>query len=200
MLPRALVLASASPRRAELLGMLGLVVAVRPAAIDETPRPGERPGDLAERLARAKAAAAALPLPSPSLVIGADTVVVAAGEVLGKPRDDHDARRMIALLSGRTHEVITAVAVRALPEETTACERALSRVTFAPMSEEEIAWYASTGEGRDKAGAYALQGRGAVFVTAIAGSYTNVIGLPLETLYRHLKRFGMLPGPRPSSA
>jgi len=181
--------------------MLGLVVAVRPAAIDETPRPGEPPVDLAERLARAKAAAAAPPLPSPSLVIGADTVVVAGGEVLGKPRDDHDARRMIALLSGRTHEVITAVALRALPEETTACERALSLVTFAPMSEEEIAWYASTGEGSDKAGAYALQGLAGAFVERIEGSVSGVVGLPLAESLELLAWAGFpLPWlPRPPS-
>ncbi len=193
---RALVLVSASSRRGDLLRMLGLDVAIRPATIDETPLPGERPGDLAERLARAKLAAAGA-LPSPGLAIAADTVVVAAGEILGKPRDRDEARRMLHLLAGRLHEVITALAVRPVPEETVACERVVSRVRFAPMSEEEIAWYAGTGEGMDKAGAYALQGIGALFVRSIDGSYTNVIGLPLETLYPYLRRFDLLPSTSP---
>ena len=100
---------------------------------------------------------------------------------------------MIALLAGRTHEVITAVAIRPLPEDTVACVRSISRVTFASMSREEIDWYVASVEGSDKAGAYALQGRAAVFVTAVEGSYTNVIGLPLDALYPHLRRFGLLP-------
>ena len=188
---RPLVLASASPRRADLLRVLGLRFDVLPASLDETPRPGEAPADLAERLARAKAGA--VPAPVPSLVVAADTIVTAAGRILGKPRDPHDAAEMIALLAGRTHEVITAVAVRPLPEETVACVRSISRVTFAPMSREEIDWYVASGEGLDKAGAYALQGRAAVFITAVEGSYTNVIGLPLDALYPHLRRFGILP-------
>ena len=96
---------------------------------------------------------------------------------------------------GRTHEVTTAVALRELPEETITCERTVSSVTFAPMSAEEIDWYVATGEGMDKAGAYALQGIGALFIVSIAGSYTNVIGLPLESLYPHLRRHGLLPLP-----
>jgi septum formation protein len=160
--------------------------------LDESPLPGERPGALAERLARAKAAAVAPP-PSPALVVAADTVVSIGGAVLGKPADAADARRMIRLLAGRTHDVITAVALRALPEERLECERTLSRVTFAPMAAAEVAWYAGTGEGADKAGGYALQGIGALFVRSIEGSYTNVIGLPLEILYPHLRRWGFLP-------
>ncbi len=196
--PRVIVLASASPRRAELLRLLGLEFTVVPTAIDETPRPGETPGDLAERLAREKVQAVSGPLPSPALVVAADTIVVLDGEIFGKPRDRDEAARMVGRLAGRTHEVITAVAVRALPEETVACERALSSVTFALLSAEEIAWYAASGEGWDKAGAYALQGLGAVFVTGIEGSYTNVIGLPLERLYPHLRRYGLLPAPFPA--
>jgi septum formation protein len=193
---RALVLVSASPRRADLLRSLGLDVLIRPAAVDETPRPGERPGDLAERLARAKLAAAGA-VPSPGLAIAADTIVVAEGEVLGKPDDRGEARRMLRLLAGRAHQVITVLAVRAVPEEVVACESVATRVLFAPMSEEEIAWYAGTGEGLDKAGAYALQGIGALFVRSIEGSYTNVIGLPLETLHPYLRRFGLLPSTSP---
>ena len=131
-------------------------------------------------------------------MVAADTVVAVDGVVLGKPAAADEARRMIRLLAGRTHEVITALAVRALPEEVVACDRVLSRVTFAPMSAEEIDWYAATGEGSDKAGGYALQGIGGLFVRAIEGSYTNVIGLPLETLYPHLRRWDLLPRPASS--
>jgi septum formation protein len=189
---RSLVLASASPRRADLLRGLGIAFIVLPAELDETRLDDEDPGAMTERLAQAKAAAALRP-PAPSLVLAADTVVVVDGAVLGKPADRADAVRMLARLAGRTHEVITAIALRAVPEETVAVERALSRVTFAPMTEQEIRWYAGTGEGADKAGAYALQGIGALFVTAIEGSYTNVIGLPLDRLYPHLRRWGIIP-------
>jgi septum formation protein len=188
---RSLVLVSASPRRSDLLRLAGLAFAVRPADVDETPLPGEAPGDLALRLACAKARA--LPVPDrPALAIAADTVVAIDGTTLGKPLDAADARRMLGLLSGRTHQVITAIALRALPEETLVSERALSLVTFVPMSGEEIDWYAATGEGMDKAGAYALQGIGAFFIASIEGSYTNVIGLPLERLHPHLRRFGLI--------
>ena len=190
---RALILVSASPRRVDLLRQAGLRPIVRPADVDETPRPGEGPGDLAERLARLKVGA--LPPPAaPALAIGADTVVAIDGLVLGKPEGRDDARRMLGLLAGRTHEVTTAIALRLFPEESLVSERVTSRVTFAPLSDEEIAWYAATGEGRDKAGAYALQGVGALLVVSVEGSYTNVIGLPLERLYPHLRRHGFLPG------
>ncbi|HKN48304.1 MAG TPA: Maf family protein [Candidatus Polarisedimenticolia bacterium] len=190
--PRAIILASASPRRADLLRLLGLEFSVRPVAIDETPRPGESPDDLVERLARSKAGAITGRFPGPVIVIGADTLVVAGGVILGKPEDRDDAARMLASLAGRTHDVVTAVAVRAVPEEAIACERCVSRVTFAPMTRAEIDWYAGSGEGLDKAGAYALQGRGAMFVTSVEGSYTNVIGLPVDRLYPLLKTFGFL--------
>ena len=188
---RSLILVSASPRRSDLLRLAGLAFTIRPADVDETPLPGESPGDLALRLACAKARALAVP-DRPALAIAADTVVAIDGMTLGKPSDPGDARRMLGLLSGRTHQVITAVALRALPEETLVSERALSLVTFVPMSGEEIDWYAATGEGMDKAGAYALQGIGACFIASIEGSYTNVIGLPLERLHPHLRRFGLI--------
>ena len=172
--------------------MLGLACSVAPVGIDETPRPAEPPADLALRLAREKALAARHP-EGPALVIAADTIVLAGGRILGKPRDASEARRFLWLLSGRTHEVITGLAVRAWPEEELAGETVESRVTFAPLTEEEIDWYAATGEGMDKAGAYALQGIGALFITSVEGSYTNVIGLPLERLYPHLRRWHVLP-------
>jgi len=189
---RPIVLASASPRRSDLLRMIGLEFTVRPADVDETPLPGESPEALAERLARAKATALQ-GLPSPALTLGADTVVAIDAMVLGKPADAVEARAMLRRLSGRTHEVITAIAVRALPEETVDCASAISRVRFAALSDREIDWYADSGEGLDKAGAYALQGKGSLFVEAIDGSYTNVIGLPMETLYRILRRHGLGP-------
>ncbi len=191
---RSVFLISASPRRAELLRLAGFEFAVLPVEVDETPAPGELPYALAERLARAKVLAHEATA-APALAIAADTVVAVTDAVLGKPRDREDARRMLRLLSGRTHEVTTAVALRALPEERIALERAVSRVTFAPMSAQEIDWYVATGEGMDKAGAYALQGIGALFIESIAGSYTNVIGLPLERLYPHFRRHGLLPFP-----
>lgn len=189
---RELILASASPRRLDLLRNLGLDVVVRPTDVDETPHPGEVPEALARRLARAKAVA--LPAPAhPALVIAADTLVVVDDRILGKPQDDAEARRFVGLLAGRTHEVITAVAVRACPEESLQIGALVSRVTFAPLSPAAVAWYVGTGEGRDKAGAYALQGIGSLFIDRVDGSYTNVIGLPLDWLRPHLARYGFLP-------
>ena len=188
---RAFLLASASPRRSELLAMIGVRFRAVPVVIDETPRPGEAPRPLAARLAREKALA--VPTPGePALILGADTLVVIDRAILGKPADEEEARRFVGLLAGRTHDVVTAFALRACPEDSVAVETVTSRVTFAPMSEQEIAWYAATGEGRDKAGAYALQGIGALFVRAVEGSYTNVIGLPLDRLYPHLVRWGLI--------
>lgn len=189
---RRIILASASPRRADLLAGLGLAYDIAPVDLDESPLPAEPPADLALRLARAKALAAA-PLARPALVIAADTIVVAGQSVLGKPRDAAQARRFLALLAGQTHVVITGLAVRAWPEETLSGETIESRVTFAPMSEPQIDWYVKTGEGMDKAGAYALQGIGALFIASVEGSYTNVIGLPLDRLYPHLRRWHLLP-------
>jgi nucleoside triphosphate pyrophosphatase len=192
--PRRLVLASASPRRAELLSLLGLRFEVVPADVDESPRPGEDPADLAERLARDKALAVT-PSGGPCLVVAADTIVVLDGALLGKPRDREEAALFVARLAGRTHEVMTGLAVRPLPGATLVSEVVRSRVTFAPMRPQEIDWYARSGEGLDKAGAYALQGIGAVFVRSVEGSYTNVIGLPMERLYPSLVRFGILDVP-----
>jgi septum formation protein len=175
-----LVLASASPRRRELLGQLGLQFDVSPADLDETVRVGEAPRTYVERLALEKAQAVALKHPG-SLALAADTSVVVDQEILGKPGDEAEAgRAMLRRLSGRSHAVLTGVAVagpllRSLVVETW--------VEFRPLSDAEVEWYVGTGEGRDKAGGYAMQGKAGAFITAIRGSSSSVIGLPLaETM------------------
>ena len=182
-----IVLASASPRRAELLTAAGFTFEIAPAAIDETPRPAEAPGDYALRVAREKGAAAWRLHPD-SAILAADTVVVAAGAILGKPADDRDAARMLAMLSGSTHRVQTAVVLRVNGRETSCVEA--TEVRFKPLSAEEIAWYVSTGEPDGKAGAYAIQGRAARFIERIEGSWSNVVGLPVATVYAMLKAAG----------
>jgi septum formation protein len=186
-----LVLASASPRRRELLEGLGLRFSIRAADVDETPLPGEAPDAYVLRLAREKARAAARP---GELVLAADTTVTLAGEILGKPEDDADAARMLRLLSGREHEVLTGVAVLDATETgdgrlSSAVDRSLVRM--APLSAEEIAWYVATGEPGDKAGAYAIQGLGSLFVEAITGTWSNVVGLPVPTVYRLFAELGL---------
>jgi septum formation protein len=152
---------------------------VRPVDLDESPLPGEAPRDYVLRLAVEKAAAA-----SGELVLAADTTVVVDGEILGKPRDDDDARRMLRLLSGREHSVLTGIALGK------AAEVDETLVRFAPLSEAEIDWYVATGEPRDKAGAYAIQGLGSLFVESVEGSYSNVVGLPIPRMYRLFARLG----------
>lgn len=185
-----LVLASGSPRRRELLEGLGLRFTVRASAIDETPLPGEEPGAYVLRLAREKARAAGRP---GELVLAADTTVIIHGEILGKPQDEADAARMLRLLSGHEHEVLTGVAVLDLEETGAgrlAAEVDRTVVRMAPLAAEEIAWYVATGEPRDKAGAYAIQGLGALFVEAVSGNYSNVVGLPVPTVYRLFQELG----------
>ncbi len=178
---RPLVLASSSPRRAELLQAAGLPFVVRAAAIDETRHAGEAPDAYVRRLALAKArAVAAAPH---ELVLGADTVVVAGAACLGKPADAAEATAMLRQLAGRSHEVLTGVAlVRA--GEPVAVDVAVTRVTFAGLTEAEVAWYVATSEPYDKAGGYAVQGLASRFVTAIDGAYANVVGLPVELVCR----------------
>ncbi|MCY3972388.1 MAG: Maf family protein [Acidobacteria bacterium] len=173
-----LALASASPRRRELLESLDLDFIVRPAAVDETPNPGERPRDLVRRLAREKAEAAGR---DGEWVLAADTIVVENGDVLGKPRDRDHAREMLQRLQGRWHLVLTGVALRP-PDGDTLHAVESTRVLFAELTPEQIDWYAATGEPHDKAGAYAVQGLGALFVSEIDGNYSNVVGLPLPTV------------------
>jgi septum formation protein len=185
-----LVLASQSPRRRELLESVGLAVEVRPAAADESVHPGEGPEAYVGRVAADKARAVE---PGPGeIVLAADTAVVLSGEVLGKPRDDGDARRMLRALSGVEHLVLTGVcARRGAPGPAEAAAMVSTRVRFAPIDEERIAWYVASGEPRDKAGAYAIQGQGGAFVRAVEGSVSNVVGLPLEETLALLARLGL---------
>lgn len=178
-----LVLASRSPRRREILQQAGIPFVVRPADVDETPRPGEAPRDYVVRIAREKAAAI---VPAPGeIVLGADTTVVIRGEMLAKPCDEADAARMLGLLSGERHEVLTGICLRSAERAVEDC--AATRVWFAPLSPREIAGYAASGEPVDKAGAYAIQGLASKFIQRIEGCYFNVVGLPVALVYRHLR-------------
>jgi septum formation protein len=160
---------------------------VRPADIDETPHPGEAPADYVRRLAQEKAAAVAGE--ENALVLAADTTVVIDGEILGKPEDEADARRMLGLLAGCDHEVLTGIALRETGGRD-ASHVESSRVRMAALSAEEIAWYAATGEPLDKAGAYAVQGLGVLFVEAVNGNHSNVVGLPIPAVYRLFAALG----------
>jgi septum formation protein len=182
------ILASQSPRRRELLSLVGIAHAVQPADIDETQWPGEDPRAHCERLAREKVAAVAEREPK-ALVIGSDTIVILDGEVLGKPGDDAEARATLARLSGRSHTVMTAVAVRWRGEERSAVEEV--GVTFHQLSAEQIAEYVATREPMDKAGAYGIQGYGATIVARVDGDYFAVMGLPLQLLVRLLAELGV---------
>ena len=183
-----LVLASRSPRRAELLARAGYRFEVAPADVDERRRGGEAPAKLVRRLAWKKAAVVAARHPG-AVVLGADTVVVVDDDVvLGKPRGDADAARMLRRLSGRAHKVLTGVALRA-PHGRRAGV-ASTRVYFRPLGPEEVAWYVASGEPADKAGGYAIQGRASRFVPRIEGSYANVVGLPIELVDRLLDDLG----------
>lgn len=174
-----ILLASSSPRRREILSSLRLTFDVVHTNVDEALLPEEDPYEAAERLARAKAAAAGEQ--DGTLVIAADTIVVLDGEAINKPESREDARRMLRRLQGRGHDVVTGVALRLGGRMVSS--REVSGVVFAPMTEDEIARYAATGEPDDKAGAYALQGIGGVFVSSVEGSPSNVVGLPLRLLY-----------------
>ncbi|MEP7116368.1 MAG: Maf family protein [Acidobacteriota bacterium] len=174
------VLASASPRRAELLGAAGFVFTVAPADIDETPLTGEPADRYVLRLAESKARAVAAGRPDQA-VLAADTTVVVDGDILAKPLDAADAAAMLRRLQGRAHEVLTGVALVAPGFARVVLDT--TRVTFAPMSEADIAVYVATGEPMDKAGAYGIQGWAARFVTRVDGSYSNVVGLPLAVVH-----------------
>jgi len=188
-----LILASASPRRAELLRAAGYEFDIHAVEIDERLRAGESPVEYVQRLAQEKSARALQELlrdgppkgghyilHGPTLVLGADTAVVIASEILGKPRDVEDAARMLRLLSGRTHQVMTGVCL--VNAERSVSHVEISDVTFARLTEDQIAWYVSSGEGGDKAGGYAIQGLAARFIPRIEGSYSNVVGLPIASV------------------
>jgi septum formation protein len=179
-----LVLASASPRRQELLRAAGIPFEVQPANIAEDPLPGEDAKSCAERLAREKAMAIARQRPN-DLVLGADTVVVIDKQILGKPNDATDARRMLRLLSGRTHQVITGVCLTSRGQTSVMSET--TSVEFSELSDTEIVDYVASGEPMDKAGAYAIQGMAARWIPRIEGDYSNVVGLPVALVWRMLR-------------
>jgi septum formation protein len=179
----ALILASASPRRSELLQNAGISFQVDPANVHEQPLVGEVPIDYAKRLARDKARAVFARHPNP-VVLGADTVVVVDEHLLEKPRDDEDAKRMLRLLSGRSHQVITGVCL--LGRDFERIEAETTQVTFGLISEPEIAEYVASGEPMDKAGAYGIQGMASRWAERIDGDYFNVVGLPVARVYRML--------------
>jgi septum formation protein len=180
----SLVLASASPRRAELLRNAAIAFTVEAAQVPEQPFANEKPVDYAQRLARDKARAVHARHPD-SAVLGADTVVVIDEHLLEKPRNEHDAARMLRLLSARSHQVVTGVCLVAPGFERSEAE--ITQVVFNPLSEDEIAYYVQTGEPMDKAGAYAIQGIASRWVERIEGCYFNVVGLPLPRVYRMLR-------------
>ena len=179
-----LVLASQSPRRKEILRQSGIPFTVRTAPVDESPRDGEQPAEYVQRVAEAKALA--IGAAADEIVLGADTTVVIDGLILGKPTDTDDARRMLKLLSGRRHEVLTGICLRR-GAETPVRDYAATAVWFAALSDREIEEYAAGSEPMDKAGAYAIQGLASKFVERIEGCYFNVMGLPVALVYRHLR-------------
>lgn len=183
------LLASASPRRRQLLLAAGVELAgIRAPEIDERPRPGEPPVSYARRMAAEKALAVESELP----VLAADTVVHLGGRIFGKPADDEDARAMLTALAGRWHQVTTAWAIRR-PGGPLQVRHCRSRVRFRRLRPFEIHAYVQTGEGRDKAGAYAIQGQGAALIERVSGNTTSVIGLPLGPVLRHLEKLGLHP-------
>lgn len=186
---REIVLASASPRRCELLKQIGLSFTVMPANINEDISCGQEPTAMVEKLSRDKAFHVANELQHDCIVIGADTIVV-KDEILGKPTDELDARNMLERLQGDWHEVITGITVVAVPEKTSTTTFERTRVKMKPLDASEIETYIATGEPMDKAGAYGIQGMGALLVDRIEGCYFNVVGLPLVRLSEILKDYG----------
>jgi len=185
--PPRLILASTSPRRRHLLEQLGLSFEVQSAAVDESMRSAETPDRYVKRLAALKASAVASRAPD-AVTLGADTAVVVAGEALGKPESPDDARRMLRLLSGRSHLVLTAVALEGAHRDACLVE---TRVDFRGLSAREIDWYVGTGEPMDKAGGYGAQGIGSFLIRAVHGSYSNVVGLPLAETVSLLAEAGV---------
>jgi len=178
-----LVLASRSPRRAELLTAAGIPFTIRTADIDETPRPGESPRDYTLRLALEKARA--VPAADDETILAADTTVVLDNEIMGKPLDAPDAQRMLRRLSGQRHDVLTGICLKRGDHAVT--DLASTAVWFAPLADAEIVDYIASGEPMDKAGAYGIQGLASKFIDRIDGSYSNVVGLPVALVYRALR-------------
>jgi septum formation protein len=178
-----LVLASASPRRHELLLAAGIPHVVRPASVPEVRRQGESATGYVMRLAEEKAGA--VPCGPGEIILGADTEVCLDGDVLGKPKDDEDAARMLRALAGRSHWVYTGICL--ISQNRKVVDVSSTRVSFIEMTEQELQGYTRSGEPRDKAGAYAIQGLASKFVSSIEGCYHNVVGLPVSLVYRHLR-------------
>lgn len=185
-----LILASSSPRRAEILLDAGLPFSVLSSAVDESPLPGEKPETLVLRLANAKAELAAARAVGPAIILAADTVVLLDGNILGKPRSTEEARQMLQQLSGRTHAVLTGVALIRLPDNERRQFTESTLVQFRPIAPEELAAYLATEEPYDKAGAYAIQGLAGRFIPRIEGCYFNVVGLPLSRALSELHALG----------
>jgi len=184
-----IILASSSPRRADLLRTIGVEFEIAPSSVQERPHVGEAPADYITRLARAKVISIARQRDH-CLVIGADTIVVLDGKILGKPADEADAARMLRSLSGRWHAVMTGVALYDVATRQEVADYDKTLVRFGQMNEPEIDWYVKSGEPMDKAGAYGIQGLASLFIEEIAGNYFNVVGLPLPLVYRLARRLG----------
>jgi septum formation protein len=185
-----LILASSSPRRAEILSNAGLSFSVLSSAVDESPYPGEPPAALVERLANAKADLVTARAVGPAIIVAADTVVVLDDKILGKPRSTEEARHMLQQLSGRTHSVLTGVALIRLPDGERRQFIESTLVDFRPITDEELSSYLATEEPYDKAGAYAVQGHAGRYIPRIEGCYFNVVGLPLSRVLTELKTLG----------
>jgi len=194
-----MILASASPRRAQILRDAGIPFEIARANVSERRKRGENAVVMTRRLAQAKAKAVAAKLGKKQLeaiVVGADTTVQVDGELLGKPQSSAEARKMLRKLSGKSHLVVTSVAAIRLPDHAQAIVTETTRVRFAPLSADDIDEYVATGEPLDKAGSYAVQGVGGRFIERIDGCYFNVVGLPLARLYRMLSKLGWRPAPQ----
>jgi nucleoside triphosphate pyrophosphatase len=185
-----LILASSSPRRAEILANAGLPFSVLSSAVDESPYPGEAPAALVQRLANAKADLVTARAVGPAIILAADTIVVLDDKILGKPGSIEDARHILQQLSGRTHSVLTGVSLIRLPDGERRQFIESTLVHFRPITEEELSSYLATEESYDKAGAYAIQGRAGRYIPRIEGCYFNVVGLPLSRVLTEIKTLG----------
>lgn len=191
-IPSRIILASGSPRRKELLEQAWLLIEVFPADINEDVHVGEAPSAYAKRLAKEKAAAVSKNYPE-DFIIAADTIVVSPkGDILGKPKDEEDARKILGELQGKVHEVSTAYSIQCLERGVENTKIITTQVEMSPLSSDEIESYVLTDEPHDKAGAYAIQGAGASFIKSIKGSYTNVVGLPLAEVCTDLVELGAI--------